>query len=68
MPDTVLSTQQESLSLFITLWDRYYFYSQDMDGKLKFKGLSNLPQVPQLLSEVSGSGIESHVCVTLRDS
>lgn len=66
MPDTALSTQQEPHLIFTTLWGSYYYYPQDTDGKLKFKGLSNLPQVPQLLSEGSGCGIETQVCLTLR--
>ena len=67
MPDTVLSSPQEPHLIFTTLWGRYYcYYSQDTHDKLKFKGLSNLPQVPRLLSEGSGWGMETQVCLTLR--
>ena len=60
-------SQQEPHLIFTSLWGRYYYYySQDTDDKLKFKGLSNSPQVPQLLSEGSGWGMETQVCLTLR--
>lgn len=53
MSDAMPSTQQESHLIFATLWSMYY-YSQDTAGKLKLKGIRNLPQIPQLLSEGSG--------------